>query len=907
MRARVAIAGLLVALAATVGALGADRAEAKMEVSEFTTSVSTSQAGGHPDVSYKTVWTNRGATFSPCNCEDIQILDTHFPTGFIGNPHAVPKCSLAEFATNSCPIDSQVGVLDLQNFVRVAIFNMEPHVGEPGLVGFNVPLAQTAAFVVLHGRTGSDYGLDATSGPIYHLLPFTELTVHLWGVPANPLHDTNRFPAEAFEGIQCDPYPGGCFPPVSAGAAEAPYLQNPTTCGVPLTASVDVRYYEGTVARAESPWPATTGCDQLSFDPSITALPTTKEADTASGLDVDLKVPQPQSASSPSPSQIRALTLTLPDGFSLLPNGANGKTSCADSELRFESEEEARCPEFAKIGTTSIDSSALPGPIHGGAYIGQPLPGNTFRLFVTADGFATHVKLKGTVGLDPGTGRIVTKFVDLPQSPIQRFELHFFGSERGIFGTPSKCGSYPVEAEFEPWNSALPNQTSLSFFPVETGPGGESCPGATRPFEPRVQAGSVDNTAGRYSPFTLELQRDDGDQFLTGLDATAPPGFLASLRGVAYCPEAVIARYSDPTYKGLAELAAPACPASSRVGSVTAGAGPGTRPVYVAGHAFLAGPYKGFPLSLVVAIPAVSGPYDLGNVPVRVGVELDRVTGQVSTSSDPFPQILDGVPLRTRYVRVSFDRPNFTLNPTNCDPFAVDLSLFGDEGGTARRSSHFQVANCADLDYGPKLALRLAGGLNQRGHPAIHASLKTAPGEANTRRVSVTLPKGELLDNSHIGTVCTRVQFAASSCPADSQLGRASVTTPLLDEPLTGNVYLRSSSHKLPDLVMDLRGQVDIELSGRVDSIAGRLRVTFASVPDAPVSSVSMSLAGGPKGLLINSESLCLKARRATAAMVGQNGISSTTKPKLRVACSARAKARAKASARRHERAKGRG
>jgi hypothetical protein len=898
MKVRRGILSLAVGVAlALTAAVGSDRAEAQMEVTEFNTQVSTSQAGGHPDVSYKTVWTMRADSDDPCNCEDVKIIDTHFPTGFIGSPNAIPRCELAEFATNTCPIDAQVGVLDLQGFVRVPIFNMEPHPGEPGLVGFNVPLARTPAFVVLHGRTGSDYGLDATSGPIYHLLPFNELTIHLWGVPGLSTHDVNRFPPESFEGIQCEPYPGGCFPPVSTGITPAPYLQNPTTCGVPLSASVDVIYYQGTVASATSPWPATTGCDYLSFDPSLTAQPTTKESDTASGLDIDLNVPQPQSASAPSPSQIKEVTLTLPKGFSLVPNGANGKTACADEDLLFESENEAQCPEFAKIGTTTIDSSALPGPIYGGAYIGQPLPGQTFRLFVTADGYATHVKLKGTIELDPATGRIVTSFPNLPQSPIQGFDLHFFGSERGIFGTPTKCGSYPVEAEFVPWNSALPNQTSTSFFNVDTGPGGAPCPGATRPFAPQVKAGSVDNTAGAYSPFTLELSRQDGDQNLTGLTVTAPPGFLASLRGVEYCPEAALAKYSDPTYKGLSELAQPACQASSRVGSVSVAVGPGTRPVYVDGKVFLAGPYKGMPLSLVVALPAVSGPYDLGNVPIRVAVNLDPITGQVTTVSDPFPQILEGVPLRTRYAQIRFDRPDFTLNPTNCDPFAVESVLSGDEGGISSPSSHFQVANCAGLDFAPKLSMRLTGGLNQRGHPAIHAYVKAAPGEANIKRVSVTLPKGELLDNEHIDSICTRVQFAADECPAGSRLGSASATTPLLDQPLSGNVYLRTNPNaKLPDLVLDLRGQVDIELSARIDAVNGRLRTSFESVPDAPVSSVELHLAGGSKGLLINSESLCVKRKRATARMIGQNGARHELRPKLKVSCNSAQRRKARAN-----------
>jgi hypothetical protein len=287
----------------------------------------------------------------------------------------------------------------------------------------------------------------------------------------------------------------------------------------------------------------------------------------------------------------------------------------------------------------------------------------------------------------------------------------------------------------------------------------------------------------------------------------------------------------------------------------------------------------------------VSGPYDLGNVAVRAALYVDPVTAQVHAISDSLPQILDGIPLRGRSVEINIDRtdaqgrPNFTLNPTNCDPFAIDATVYGDQGAEATRSTLFQVANCADLPYDPKLSMRLTGGIKRRGHPAIHATFDARPGEANTRRVQVTLPKGELLDNAHIGTVCTRVLFATRDCPKGSLIGDATVTTPILDEPLTGKVYLRSSVHELPDLAIDLKGQVDFTLIGRVDSVKARLRATFETVPDVPVDTFRLNLLGGKKGLLQNSESLCPRRKKATARMNGQNSAFFTTKVPLQVNC----------------------
>jgi hypothetical protein len=872
-------------LAVLLCAVFAEDALGTQEITEFRTGVSSTQAGGHPDVEYTIGWTSRGGTNLPCNCEDARILDMHFPTGFIGNPHSVPTCSLAEFSMHVCAPESQIGVVEIQTTLREGLFNLTPHPDEPGLIGFYVPGADTVIFVSLHARTGSDYGLDATTSAIYHFLPVTSSTIHIWGVPADAIHDPARFPGGKPESFECEPYPGPCYGPVKSTATPAPYLQNPTTCGVPLTASHTVEYYTGTVLVAEDDWPATTGCDELTFDPSLKATPTTTAADSVSGLDVTLRVPQAQSPTAPSPSEIRSVTMTLPEGFTLAANAANGKVACADSELSFDTEDEARCPEFAKIGTSVIDSSALPGPISGSIYIGQPLPGQTYRVFVTGDGFATHVKLKGTVELDSRTGRIVTTFGDLPQSPIQEVDLHFFGSERGIFATPERCGPYPVVSRFTPWDEVLEDQVSTSSVEVVSGPGGTPCPGATRPLRPHVEAGTAESSAGAFSPFTLVASRDDGDQETSGIAVGTPPGFLASLRGLSYCPEQAIATLEGGAYSGRAESAAPSCPASSRVGSIKAGAGPGTRPVYVGGDAYLAGPYKGAPLSLVAVVPALSGPYDLGNVVVRIAVYVDPKTAQLSAVSDPLPQILEGVPLRIRFLQVRLDRSRFTLNPTRCDPFAVETRLTGNEGTIAEVAGHFQVANCSSMAYSPSLSLTLTGGLRAKGHPAIHAVLKEAPGESNSSRVSVTLPQGEQLDNDHIGKVCTRPQFATDSCPPTSLIGRATVQTPLLDTPLRGQVYLRSSSHKLPDLVMDLEGQVDLELTGRVVGVRGRLRTVFEQVPDAPIDTVTLDLLGGSKGLLINSQSLCGPAKRAAVEMTGQNGSVVTAKPKLKTSC----------------------
>jgi hypothetical protein len=899
---------------------------ANTPIESYSVLPSTTQAGGHPDVEISFGVKNRilQASQNPCDCEDAKDTTIHFPAGFIGNPHATPQCSNAEFATNTCPIDSQIGIVSIGvtfetggtiNFDS-AVYNLVPPPDVSGLSGFKIFEIGVPQFLELSARTGGDYGLNATAISLYHgAQPLHTYQEELWGVPADPSHDRLRIKASeiganaepTFLGRLCDANGNQstaepntivqpCLTdfkspaPQPSNAPLTPFLQNPTNCESPLSSSLEVLSYDGGITEAESPWPQMTGCDQLSFNPSLYAEPTTTATDTASGIDVDLSIPQQLSPTVPSPTELRAATVTLPPGFSINPGAADGKTACTDAQAHlgpFASEEEAQCPDYSKVGSLTIDSAALPGPLPGSVYLGQPLPGNRYRIFLVANGFAFHVKLAGTVTPDPVTGQLTISFQELPQNPLTSFNMHFFGSERGLLATPTRCGTYPVTTSFTPWDETIGTQTSAQLFTLDSGPNGTPCPGSQRPFHPDFEAASVGNTAGVHSPFAIGLTRSDGDQDLSALNVTTPPGFAATLKGIPYCSDAALVSAASTSYSGLQEEATPSCPVASQIGTAVTGAGTGTHPLYAPGKVYLAGPYKGAPLSLAVITPAVSGPYDLGNVVIRAALRVNPETAQVTAVSDPLPQILEGIPLRLRSIRIELNRPNFTLNPTNCDPFSVNAQITGDQGAQANLSSPFQVANCGTLPFAPNLALRFSGSMKRAANPALTATLTYpgGPGYANLAAVQVTLPNTELLDNAHIRNPCTRVQFAANACPASSVIGFARAETPLLEKPLEGPVYLRSSSHKLPDMVAALKGQIDLELDGRIDSVHQRLRTTFETIPDAPVSKFTLSLDGAKKGLLSNSANLCTAPQRINVKMVGQNGKTTNANPLLTTPC----------------------
>jgi hypothetical protein len=933
MKPRRAVSAALGCAIVAVGLLLPACVQASVSIRSFNAVPSTTQAGAHPDFTFQFSLSVREGNLDPCDCKDAREVDAHLPTGLIGNPHATPLCSIADFAADHCPVDSQLGVVKVvvatgpregsSSLFISPLYNLIPPPDEAGLLGFKTGLLGTPTFEVISARTNNDYGLDVDTTGINHLFGLKGFKQVVWGIPAAPVHDYLRFalgesavtsafteaellcdangkhstddPTTAFQ--YCDPSRGAPGPisfgaPVSSNSPLTPFTQNPTTCGLSsFEISLDVLSYDGGESHASSTWPATTDCAQLAFNPSLFARPTATSSDSPSGLDVDLKAPSFESPDAPSPSEIRGTTVTLPPGFTINPSAADGRSACLDSEARFGTTEEAHCPEFAKVGTLEVHSPVLPGTLPGAIYIGHPEPGNRYRLFLTFDGFGVHVKLPGSVHPDPKTGQVITEFKELPQFPFEDFDLHFFGSERGILATPTQCGTYPVSTVFEPWDGSLGNQVSAQYFTIDSGPNGMPCPDGPRPFGPGFSAASATNTAGSHTAFSLNLTRQDGDQNLSAVNVTTPPGFSATLRGIPYCPESAIAAAASATYSGAQEQAQSSCPAASLLGEAIAGAGAGTHPFYASGRVYLAGPYEGAPLSLVVITPAVSGPYDLGNVVVRAALQVNSETAQVTTISDPLPQILAGIPLRLRSIMINLNRPNFALNPTNCEPFATEAKVFGNEGATAALSSHFQVANCAKLPFAPKLSLKLKGGTRRSANPSLRAVItEGVAGEANVKHVSVALPHSEFLDQSHIQTVCTRVQFAADHCPPASIYGFAKAETPLLAAPLEGPVYLRSSSNKLPDLVAALKGPpsqpIEIDLDGRIDTDkAGGIRTTFETVPDAEVSKFTLEMRGGAKGLLVNSTNLCKSTNRAVAKIEAQNGKTANQNPLVENGC----------------------
>jgi hypothetical protein len=872
-----------------------------------------------------------------------------------------------------CPQGSQIGTATVRfnpgsetaAYGPVALFNMVPSLGVPARFGFEV--AGVSILLDAHLRSNGDYGITVgpTNAPLG--LPAAGSEVVFWGTPGNLSHDAERAcsgkGAPAILGLTCPSAPG-------QNPIHIPFLRNPTNCsteqtGLPWTAhlaswahparlafpsSIDVfgvadlsdpNWKSRTILSHEGPGypfdpndgnPDTpawgepigiNGCEAVPVRGTISAQPTTQSTETPSGLKVHVEVPNPglENPNGIASSDIKKIKVALPEGLTINPSQAEGLGVCSQQqyeseELRFFPKAGTGCPADSKIGSVVTKSPLLDELLEGAVYIAKPYEnpaGSLLALYVVIKNpqRGVLVKLAGKVETNERTGQIVSTFDGIPQIPFSWFDLKLREGARSPLATPRACGTYTTRAEFtghsDPTGTPM---VSESDFQITSGIGGAPCPGGgLPPFKPGLDAGMINPIAGAYSPFNLRLFRTDAEQEMTHFSIKLPPGLLANISKVGYCPDAAIEAAKHKT--GAQELASPSCPANSYIGRTMAGAGVGSVQTYAPGKIFYAGPYNGNPISIAAITAAKVGPFDLGTVVVRAAIDVNPETGEIfidSTGSDPIPHLIKGITTHLRDIRVYNDRPEFTLNPTSCDRTSVASTVMGAgldftskvDDRPVTVSTPFQVADCAALGFKPSLKITLKGATKRAGHPALRAEVKMRRGESNISAAQVTLPRSAFLDQSHIGTVCTRVQFKAGEvpgekCPQASIYGYAKATTPILYGPIEGPVFLRSSEHKLPDLVAALHAQqIDINVIGRIDSLEGRLRSTFESVPDAPVDKFVLTMRGGRKGLLENSTNLCKGTHRAIVKLDAHNGKVRDFNPAVKADCRKGAKRKGK-------------
>jgi len=860
--------------------------------------------------------------------EDLRSLRLDLSPGLLLDPAATSLCSGADFATarvspfeaslsgESCPDRSQVGTLEASTgngggeTRRFGLFNLNPGQAalQLGAAPFGVPLRFDV--LVGSGPNGTNYALRLVGVP--QSAKLRGLSLDLWGAPWDASHNDERGDCLS----ETEPTFPWCRSSVGEPLLNKPLalLTLPTECGQALALSARADSWQRTgalnataVNRDSGGEPAPMkDCDTLGFESEPDGFLTVKKASSSSGFVFRLAngnsgLANPRSRIN---SPVKQAVVELPRGVTINPSVGAGLGVCTQAQLAAESgtaPPNAGCPNSSKIGDFDIRSPFYIGTLEGSIHLAAPHDnpfGSLIAIYLIAKSADRDILITAAGKLTPnlGDGTLTAVFDDLPQLPYSELEVNFRSGQRAPLVSPPACGAARTGIQLTPWSGGVAHSSSTNS-EIATGIDGGPCPAGTPPFAPRAIAGGVNANVNSYTPYFVHLTRADTEQEITSYSLVLPKGITGKLAGIPFCADGAIA--AARANGGFAEAARPSCPAASQVGRTLTGYGVGPALTYAEGRIYLAGPYHGSPLSLVTVNPATVGPFDLGTVVIRSAFDVDPLTAQLridSHASDPIPHIIDGIPLHLRDVRVYMDRHEFTHNPSSCEAARLVSTLTGSgasfenvgDDSSAQIEEHFQLLNCLDLGFRPKLGLRLRGLARRGAFPALRATFAArGPRDSNLKRIEVDMPHQLFLAQNHIRTVCTRTQFAAERCPSGSVYGKAVAYTPLLDEPLRGDVYLRSSDNKLPDLVTSLRsGEIRIDLVGRIGpSKDGGIQAFFDNLPDAPIKRFTMLLRGGRHGLLTNSVNVCKRPPRASVKALAQNNIGAIFTSELRGQC----------------------
>ncbi len=845
------------------------------------------QAGSHPytatfAINFNQVPGGGTAGGAPRRVEAV------LPPGFFGDPSAVPKCTRTQLDGGICPAATQIGIDVIYNgdlsYIE-PVFNMVPPPGVPD--EFAVEVFGWYASFDAAVRSGNGYNIvEHVTIPYVNIVGIEGNILTLWGVPAEPSHDREHKSRACVTGC-----PGANI--------VTPFLTLPTSCEGPQVFSArelstwnydeedpDAPFTEA-VTRDDTGAPAGfTGCEHLTIEPSITAIPDTGFADTPAGLNVEVKVPQENLL---EPEGLVAATLkntsvTLPEGLVINPGQAAGLAACGEAEANIHGEGPQTCPSASKVGTVHVRTPLLEGELEneleGNVYVLQANPPE-LKLLIAASGDGVYLKLPATVRLNEATGQLTTTVDETPALPFTDLKLAFSGGAQAALATPVQCGAYTTTADFTPWTT--PFGVDVPFtnsFPITAGPDGSGCVPSPLPFSPSLIAGSTTDQAGGFTSFSLLLTRGDGQQRIERLQFKIPQGLDGMISQVPLCPE-------PQASKG-------ECSEASKIGHAAVASGPGPYPLTIPqpgnpeSQIYLTGPYKGAPFGLSIVTHVIAGPFNLGTIVTRAKIEVDPSTAQITVTTDPFPQIVKGVPTDLRLIDSVIDRPGFMFNPTNCDPMSFSGTAWGTPppgaggpGASAPISSHFQVGSCRSLEFKPSFKVSTSGKTSRTAGASLSVKLaypKAPQGsQANIAKVKVDLPKQLPSRLTTLQKACTEQVFAANpaSCPSASIVGHAKAITPLLPVALEGPAYFVShGGAKFPELIIVLQGYgVTLDLHGETFiNKEGVTSSTFATVPDAPVGTFELTLPQGKYSALAANGNLCKSKLAMPTAFTAQNG-----------------------------------
>lgn len=754
--------------------------------------------------------------------DDAKQIVFDLPPGMLGDVHAVPKCSAAQLNADGCPAATKIGTTttDVETLIPLTVsgdvYAMAPQGTEVARMGvvLRPGVADKIKLQASVRLRPDDLGLRATLDDL-------------------PRKATNALGLGLTLDIRMKDLEMKLLGTSGGGV---PFISAPTSCGA-ATTTVYVASYNGQVTSASKAY-TPTNCAAVPFAPSASIAVDPAVPDSPALTAVTLTVPE--TATPRVQSQVRTATVALPEGMEINPAAASaGLGACTDAEFGLGGAAIPACPASSVVGDVAIDNPQV-GTLSGTVYLGTSAPGSLMRLLVMAQrsGAAddVRVKLTGAVTADPATGRVTARLDDIPQVPFRTFTLRLRGGAHGILRTPRACGDTTLGTALAPWSGAA------AASPGATLRIGSGCADPAR-FAPAVSLSPSTTQAGASTSLQMTMARNDGDARFAGARVSLPDGLMGILSG-PLCTDVQ------------------ACGADTRVGGATALVGTGPAPMTLPGDLYLTPPAQGGLAGLALVIDAKVGPLDLGRVAVPMELQLRAGGAGIDVVAGDIPRRVQGIPFDLRAVTLTIDRPGFLLNPTGCEQRAASAVFTSDLGGTASAGAPYSATGCRSLKFKPRVRMGFTGKVGKNDHPGVQALLTQPTGQANARRITMLLPAGVAPDADRLRNACPLADAQAGTCPKAARIGSAAATTPALPQQLRGDVwFVTAPGSVLPELFVRLGGPARIDLRGTVSFKGKQAVVTFAEVPDVPLTRFALRLSGGTRGVLTTTKNLCAKGK----------------------------------------------
>jgi hypothetical protein len=804
----------------------------------------------------------------------VQNLRVDVAPGVVTNPEAVTRCSQADFAAkpfefapgkfaltkSTCPTSSIIGKNIVETAVEVAKGVFKDYKFEGLVYNLEQPVG-----------LGSEFGVALDLEPLLSAELFSHTLIEGNVEWANNYHDyftiKNVTPGLiesrlVFEGTKEN----------TIG-----FLRNPTACTKPgpeTTTTLTAEPYKGEGSTEVRPYTnkvGSTGCG-LNFNPSFKLEGETSTSDKPDGITAVLTAEHPE-ISKPDSADLSTAKVVLPEGMTMNPSAGAGLAGCTRKQIGIETRSNEECPPASKIGTVELEVPTLPqhslsGPIFLGQPEGKPIEGPPYTIYLDAESarYGTKVRIEGTVTPNLTTGQLETTFKDtsqtpnnIPQAPFNEVKLHFNGGAFAPIANPLKCETGKVKSEFTPFSGSTISPVSF-----ESGFSTSEC--SSPQFAPTQSTSVVPTAGGSDTGFVFTLTRPEGQQYVEKLTTVLPPGLVGKIPTVTQCTEAQ-ASATQGSGQG--------CPLASQIGTFTATAGSG-EPYPFTGAVYLTAPYQGAPYGLAFKAPIVAGPFDLGEEITRAKINVEPYSSRVIVTST-LPTIRDGIPVRLRSLTVSINRPNYIINPTNCQLESVESSVVSTQGTTASLASPFQVEGCSGLAFKPSFSAKTTGKTSKANGASLETTINQPAGQANIKSVLVTLPKQLPSRLTTLQKACPEATFAANpfACPAGSFVGSARANTPVLPSKMVGPaIFVSHGGEAFPDLDLVLQADgVTVIVVGNTKITKGITTTNFATSPDVPVSSVTVNLPTGSNSALAANGNLCVPTLIMPTVITGQNGV----------------------------------